>query len=218
MEKKTAQKKHRMIIRDSIQGVTKPAIQRLCKIAGIVRVSSTVYEEIRGLLLLYMREVVSDSVNAMEYARRVRLQRSDLEIALQSQGLFLGAGLKESKSTFSSCNLSKPVKTITEGETKKKHRFRSGTVALRDVRKLQKSSDCLAIPKISFLRLTREVGQDYRDDLTYSKKFVELLQLSAESHIIKILGNANICAIHAGRKTVEPKDIQLSRTIMGLRS
>jgi histone H3/H4 len=210
------QKKHRAVIRDSIQGITKPAIQRLCKIGGVVRVKGMVYEEVRGILKAYLENIIKNSVASMEYAKRLTLHRQDLDTSLQIEGIFLSAGSSaKSTPTFKSCNLSKPIKVPSE--TGRKHRFKNGTVALRDVRKLQKNSDCLAIPRLSFSRLVREIGQDFRVDLRFSKKYIELLQLVAETYLINLFRNANLCALHAGRKTVEPKDLQLTRRILGER-
>jgi histone H3 len=211
------QKKRQAVIRDSIQGITKPAIQRLFKIAGVVRIKGLVYEEVRGILRVYLENIINDSVASMEYDRRVTLYRQDLEAALKIDGFFLGAGLSsKSKATIKSCNLSKPIKTPSE--TDKRHRFKNGTVALRDIRKLQKNSDCLAIPRLSFRRLVREIGQDFKENMKFSKKYFELLQLVAETYLIKLFKSSNLCALHAGRKTVEPKDLRLTRTILGERS
>ena len=69
-----------------------------------------------------------------------------------------------------------------------------------------------------FQRLVREIGQDYKTDLRFSKEAVTLLQYAAEHYLVKLLEDANLNAIHAKRQKIEPKDIQLARRIRGERS
>ena len=49
----------------------------------------------------------------------------------------------------------------TTGGVKKPHRFRPGTVALREIRRYQKSTELL-IRKLPFQRLVREIAQDFK--------------------------------------------------------
>eukprot|EP01034_Spumella_vulgaris_P037506 gene37506-46272_t len=65
------------------------------------------------------------------------------------------------------------------GGVKKPHRYRPGTVALREIRKYQKTTDLL-IRKIPFQRLVREVAQDYKVDLRFQSSSILALQESAE--------------------------------------
>jgi hypothetical protein len=43
-------KRHRKVLRDNIQGITKPAIRRLARRGGVKRISGLIYEETRGVL------------------------------------------------------------------------------------------------------------------------------------------------------------------------
>ena len=45
-------KRHRKVLRDNIQGITKPAIRRLARRGGVKRISGLIYEETRGMLFL----------------------------------------------------------------------------------------------------------------------------------------------------------------------
>jgi len=101
-----------------------------------------------------------------------------------------------------------------EGYIKKPHRFRSGTVALREIRKYQKSSDLL-IRKLPFQRLVREIAQDFKVDLRFQSHAVLALQEAAEAYLVGIFEDTNLCAIHAKRVTIMPKDVQLARRIRG---
>lgn len=96
----------------------------------------------------------------------------------------------------------------------KPRRYRPGTVALREIRRYQKSSDLL-LRKLPFQRLVREVAQDYKVDLRFQSSAVDALQEAAEAYLVGLFEDTNLCAIHAKRVTIMPKDIQLARRIRG---
>ena len=101
------------------------------------------------------------------------------------------------------------------GGIKKIHRYRPGTVALREIRRYQKSTDLL-IRKLPFQRLIREIGSDFiRKDLRFQGSALLALQEASEAYLISLFENANLCATNAKRVTVMPKDIQLARRIRG---
>ena len=104
------------------------------------------------------------------------------------------------------------------GDTKKKpHRYRPGTVALREIRRYQKSTELL-IRKLPFQRLVREIAQDFKTDLRFQGSAVLALQEASEAYLVGLFEDTNLCAIHAKRVTIFPKDIQLSRRIRGERT
>ncbi|TYI71360.1 hypothetical protein E1A91_D08G289100v1 [Gossypium mustelinum] len=103
------------------------------------------------------------------------------------------------------------------GGVKKPHRFRPGTVALREIRKYQKSTELL-IRKLPFQRLVREIAQDFKTDLRFQSSAVAALQEAAEAYLVGLFEDTNLCAIHAKRVTIMPKDIQLARRIRGERA
>jgi histone H2A len=96
-----------------------------------------------------------------------------------------------------------------------KRRHRPGTVALREIRTFQKSHNCIMILKAPFERLVREIGKDFKTELRFQKSGVTLLQQFVEDRIVDLFNKANLCAIHAGREKVMPKDIHLVRNIRG---
>ncbi|KAL3592938.1 hypothetical protein D5086_011578 [Populus alba] len=100
----------------------------------------------------------------------------------------------------------------TTGGVKKPHRYRPGTVALREIRKYQKSTELL-IRKLPFQRLVREIAQDFKTDLRFQSHAVLALQEAAEAYLVGLFEDTNLCAIHAKRVTIMPKDIQLARRI-----
>ncbi|KAI9604058.1 hypothetical protein H4Q26_003668 [Puccinia striiformis f. sp. tritici PST-130] len=103
------------------------------------------------------------------------------------------------------------------GGVKKPHRYRPGTVALREIRRYQKSTELL-IRKLPFQRLVREIAQDFKTDLRFQSSAVMALQESAEAYLVGLFEDTNLAAIHAKRVTIQPKDIQLARRLRGERS
>ena len=100
---------------------------------------------------------------------------------------------------------------------KRPHRIRPGTLALREIRKYQKSTDLL-IRKLPFQRLLREIAQDFRPDLRFQTSAVLAVQEAAEAYLVSLFEDTNLCAIHAKRVTIMPKDMQLARRIRGERA
>ena len=90
-----------------------------------------------------------------------------------------------------------------QGRQVKPHRYRAGTVALQDIRKLP------------FQRLVREIAQDFKTDLRFQSAAILCLQEAVEAYLVRLFDDANLCAIHARRVTILPKDIQLARQIRG---
>uniref|UniRef100_A0A915DJR2 Histone H2A/H2B/H3 domain-containing protein n=1 Tax=Ditylenchus dipsaci TaxID=166011 RepID=A0A915DJR2_9BILA len=92
------------------------------------------------------------------------------------------------------------------GGVKKPHRYRPGTVALREIRRYQKSTELL-IRKLPFQRLVREIAQDFKTDLRFQSSAVLALQEASEAYLVGLFEDTNLCAIHAKRVTIMPKDI-----------
>ena len=108
-------------------------------------------------------------------------------------------------------------KAAAEGGVKKPHRYRPGTVALREIRRYQKSTDLL-LRKLPFQRLVREVSQDFKAELRFQSSAVMALQEASEAYLVGLFEDTNLCAIHAKRVTVMPKDMHLARRIRGERN
>lgn len=92
--------------------------------------------------------------------------------------------------------------------------FSPGTVALREIRKYQKSTELL-IRKLPFQRLVREIAQEHKPDLRFQSTAIGALQEAAEAYLVSLFEDTNLCAIHAKRVTIFPRDIQLARRIRG---
>ncbi len=103
-------------------------------------------------------------------------------------------------------------KTVMATRIKNKHKFRPGTVALREIRKYQKCTELL-IRKMPFQRLVRKIAEEYAQGYRFQSMAIAALQESAESYLTRLFENSNLCAIHARRVTVMPKDMQLAARI-----
>ena len=101
-----------------------------------------------------------------------------------------------------------------QGRLIKPHRYRAGTVALKDIRHFQ-GSTALLIRKLPFQRLVREIAQDFKTDLRFQSAAILCLQEATEAYIVRLFDDANLCAIHARPVTIMPKDIFLARRIRG---
>ena len=79
-------KRHKKVLRDNIQGITKPAIRRLARRGGVKRVSGLIYEETRGVLKVFLENVIRDAVTYTEHSRRKTVTAQDVVFALKLQG------------------------------------------------------------------------------------------------------------------------------------
>ena len=87
-------------------------------------------------------------------------------------------------------------------------------MALREIRRYQKSTELL-IWKLPFTRLVREITQDLKTDLRFQSSAITTLQEASEAYLVGLYEDTNLCAIHAKRVTIMPKDLQLSHRIRG---
>lgn len=132
-----------------------------------------------------------------------------------------GSKVKAEKKAKTAKSEKKPSKTkqLIKGKSdadasnkprvRKSHRFRSGTVALREIRKYQKSADLL-IPKAAFIRLVREIATDYQTDLRFTRTALEALQEEAEMYLTEVLETAGEAALHAHRVTIDDRDLKFA--------
>ena len=109
----------------------------------------------------------------------------------------------------------KEQKQQQQQQQKQKRRYRPGTVALREIRVFQKSTNLL-IKKLPFARLVREIGNKVAPEpFRWTAESYCALQEAAEDFIVHLLEDCNLAAIHAKRVTIMPKDMQLARRIRG---
>ena len=153
---------------------------------------------------------------------RLRLTIRDLELGLQeNQELFslcksmnisfLGGGIKpfiHPELLLKKPPRKKKTPTLPVEIDPKKHRFRQGTVAIREIRKMQKTSDSLVLPKLPFERFTRKIVQG-----KIAKNVFIVLQHYIEQEIVNFLNKANKLALHANRVKLIRADLELTENI-----
>jgi histone H3 len=108
----------------------------------------------------------------------------------------------------------KALPLVAAGVKKPRRRYRPGTIALREIRRYQRGTNLL-IRKLPFQRLVREIAGDFASDLRFQSTAVEALQVAAEAYLVGLFEDTQLCAIHAGRVTIMPKDMSLARRIRG---
>ncbi|XP_055389766.1 histone H3.3A-like [Condylostylus longicornis] len=120
--------------------------------------------------------------------------------------------------------VAKPKAAITgkklvneNSEIKYRRRYRPGTVALREIRRYQKSTELL-IRKLPFQRLVREITTSFKHNIRFQNAALSALQEASEAYLVGLFEDTNLCAIHAKRVTIMPSDINLALRIRGDRS
>ena len=238
--------RHRMVIRDAIQGITKPAITRIANRAGCKRLSGLIYEETRGIAKVRMEKIIRAAIVYTDNARRRTVKESDVSAALADLGdgaawikprkkksgrrLVGYVALEARQRAFRMDDddgiadlFEDPAQGPAPGGVRRRHRYKPGTVALRNIRREQKKTN-LMIPRQSFNRLVREIGKELKNgadlnmrqiDLRYSDSALELIQMAVEHYLVNLFEEANILAIHAKRQTIQPKDLQAARRVRG---
>ena len=104
-----------------------------------------------------------------------------------------------------------------KGGDKKQRRWRPGTVVLRDIKRYQKSTDTL-MPRAPFYRLVRKLAGDVStQDLRWQQHALHALQEATEAYLTGLFEDSNLCALHAKRVTIMPRDMQLAARIRGER-
>eukprot|EP00966_Prymnesium_polylepis_P048199 1116089-Prymnesium_polylepis.1 len=106
------------------------------------------------------------------------------------------------------------------GTVRKKHRYRPGTVALREIRRYQKSTELL-IRLAPFRWLVRDIINEFismeaaPNGPRLQESAAHALQEAAEAYLVHLFEDSLICAIHAGRVTIFVKDMQAARRLRG---
>ena len=102
----------------------------------------------------------------------------------------------------------------SKGGMKTARRFRPGTVALREIRRYQKSTELL-MRKLPFQRLVREIAGEIQNDLRFQATAIAALQEATEAYMVALFEDSNLAAIHAKRVTIMSKDIALAKRLRG---
>ena len=143
---------------------------------------------------------------------------------LHTNVVFVSLFLKQKKTSMARTKQQNPIKNAgsvvrkiskkASGspvvKVKKPRRFRPGTVALREIRKYQKSTELLC-RRLPFRRLVLEIAQQYKENLRFQRSAIFALQEAAEVYLVSLFDDTNLCALHAKRVTIKPGDMRLVR-------
>src|SRR5215204_5082471 len=88
-------KRHRKILRDNIQGITKPAIRRLARRGGVKRMNGLIYEETRGVLHHFLKNVIQGAITYCEHGRRKTVSSMDVVMAMKREGVTMYLGTNQ---------------------------------------------------------------------------------------------------------------------------
>lgn len=248
--------KPKTIRQDVKQGLSKPAIMRILYRAGVKNVSSLVYYEMRTISMKFLRGVVDRSILYSNNRKKSTIAEKDVINSLKTYGFtYLSAGgsgytgphihidfskkgkknksksntpKKEKKSNTSSKKGTKGSRKTskTEGGISKPHRFKSGTVALRSIRRYQRSTELLIrkAPVVAIVRFLLDninidtkylkiVGKEFR----LGKTAREAFHTALEYYLGNIAGKALILALNAKRIRVKVSDIQIAAQLGQMR-
>lgn len=183
--------RHRKVLRDIIQGITKNALQRLAYKAGVKMMSGLMYEELRGVMRMFLENKLRGAIAVTEHHGRKTVMRGDLVASTKGNAIL---------------NYKGDSKLVGGAKSA------PGTVSLRKIRGFQKSVMYL-IQRAPFQRLVREIGQEFKMNLRYDSLFMDALQTLTEAYLVDLLKDTNLLAIHAHRTTIQPRDLQLARRI-----
>ena len=210
---KSGAKRHQALAlrKEFSQELTDPAIRRVLRRGGVKRISKPAYNEMRRIAFAELSNVLIKAEVFMVQGKRTNMRAKDIVAALKKVGVHLGAVDNVGGEVFSAAKKASDAvhKKVHKAGVKKAHKFKPGTVALREIVKLQKS-DAHVIPRAPFARLVQ--GLAARDHLTgkISLKAVECLRLFLENQLVSIAESANLEALHAKRVTVMEKDIRIA--------
>ncbi len=191
------------------------------------RVSETAPVYLAAILEYISAEILELAGNSARDANKKRIRVKDLYLAVEHDDglcyLFRKLDIQLSgegaipdihSALLPSKKKAKTTRKAVEGE-KLTRRHRPGTVALREIRKHQQDAGCVYFAKIAFERLVREIAQDVDMNMRFSEDAFIAFQTYMEQCLVRLLKDANLEAIHAGRTRVKPADIQVARKVRG---
>jgi len=181
--------------------------------ANVSDTSSDVSSESSGFLTNEQMSVINAPASAVTSVQAAKGSQKPKQKATARKSTTQYPNQKLQKTPVQKKKSKAPV-TAPESE-RKKRRYRPGTVALREIRAYQSTAQLL-IPKLPFSRLVKEIAQERSvQGLRFQSAALMALQEAAESFMVQLFEDTLLCAIHAKRVTIMPKDMNLARRIRG---
>lgn len=187
----------------------------------LITANSSVY--LAAIIERITTQILQEAIKVSEKNEHVRITIRDIELCVRcDKNLselfrkmninFIGGGVIPYIHRL--LLVKKPRKRKTS--EKKNYRFRPGTVAIRDIRKMQKTSNCLIFSKEPFERLIRENVQLYKEDMKIGRSVPVIIQYYIEQFITNFLNDVGLAAIHRNHTKVTKEDIFFICKLRGL--
>ena len=180
--------KQRRLRSSNVEGITSPELKRLCMVAGATKVSGLVYEELRGIILMKLREYERTAITIVEGAHRKTISQKDVLYAVELSG----------QKTYHASGELKKCKITTKKKLESK------------IKDYQSRHDCVFINRSSMNRLMKEVSEDF-GEFRFSEDAKATLHISVEQYIIGVVTKAVNAMLHAHRVILHIQDISLVR-------
>lgn len=217
----SSRSKHRRVLRDNIYGISRNQMRRIgLKTGNIGSMGSLSFEEIRIKLRKFLDSTLRDAITHTEHSRRRTVSEDDIRFALERRGgpfnkKILGSPPTSRCATYESSRRKSRGKSPKTGS--KKRKASRGVSLVRRIRFYQKQHDCVHLPKLSTERVIREVAQDFKNDLRFSSKAINLMRYALELYIENVLRVAGFLSINRrGKGRVTHKDIQAVQILESL--
>jgi histone H3/H4 len=198
--KKSRKSKSVFELKDNLRN---SGIRRVARQAGVKALSSLVYDECRKHMEDFVTLLVRKAVIYAEYNRRRTVKQDDVLSVLESHNLRMYVTGHEGE--LQRCESYK-------SKTGKSRKSKRGNLALREIKHAQKQHDCVFFSRSGVYRVVKSII----DDCKFSSNAMGTIQVALEKYLVELLSRANLCAIHAGRETVQPKDVELTVAICNL--
>ncbi|CAL8295658.1 unnamed protein product [Gadus morhua 'NCC'] len=193
-------KRHRKVLRDNIQGITKPAIRRLARRGGVKRISGLIYEETRGVLKVFLENVIRDAVTYTEHAKRKTVTAMDVVYALKRQGRTLyGFGAVTRLALHSNLIMPDPAPKIAPKKGSKKAVSKTAVKGGKKRRKTRKESYAIYVYKVL---------KQVHPDTGISSKAMGIMNSFVNDIFERIAGEASRLAHYNKRSTITSREIQ----------
>ena len=200
--------------RETIQKITKPALRRLMARGGVKRVQGLVWEQSRGLLTVFLDRLLGLAVTVTEHERRKTLMPRDVATGATHMGITIAGPTHGKRSRKPVCK-----RTVSAGGRDQygiqpsvyrdvEGAEASDAPAIRLIRRMQ-TTMCPVFPRGPFKELVKETAAKFKD-VRVSTEAAEMVQVLAEEYLVGTYRDAQLCAIHANRQTIEVRDLQLA--------
>jgi len=190
------------VSRSNLEAITNPAITRLARMAGVKKVGSDVFPEVRNVIHTKVDMIVKHALTYMEHAHRRKLMLDDVKHAYESYMK------KKMYGTAPNKFCAKHQRTKGAGG-----KMKPGNLALIQIKFYQKQHDCFMVQMTPFNRLIKEVLHKHRKDTQISREAINAIHHMCEMGIVGLLEDANLVAIHSKRKGIRGTDVALAHRL-----